>query len=105
MVDKPKSSVSNADPQQLEALLHFAAIVESSADAILGTDRDGIILACNPGTRAMLGYSPADLIGQSVSMLAPPELRDEPARLNRKVLAGELISDYETVRMRKDGSR
>lgn len=105
MIDNPKFRDPNADPQQVEALLHFAAIVESSADAILGTDRDGIILACNPGTRTLFGYSPAELIGQSVSMLAPPELRDEPARLNRKILAGELISDHETIRLRKDGSR
>jgi len=83
----------------------LAAIVDSSDDAIISKDLDGIILSWNRGAEGLFGYAADDIVGKSITMLTPPGRSDEePAILNR-IRRGEHIDRYETVRQRKDGSQ
>ena len=83
----------------------LAAIVESSDDAIIGKDLDGVVLAWNEGANRMYGYSIQEMLGQSMSRLMPPERPDELASILAQVRRGERIAPYETARIRKDGHR
>jgi PAS domain S-box-containing protein len=80
----------------------LAAIVQSSDDAIIGKDLDGIIRSWNPGAVKMYGYSPDDVIGEHVSMLNP-ERADEFRSIMERLRRGEHIDHFETQRKRKDG--
>ena len=82
----------------------LAAIVESSDDAIIGKTLDSIIRSWNGGARRIFGYEPDEIIGKSVTMLIPPELQHEEPQIIERLLRGERVDHYETVRMRKDGS-
>ena len=84
---------------------HLAAIVESSDDAIITKDLNGIITSWNVAAERMFGYTAAEAIGQSVRVLIPAELQDEEDLVQDKIRAGEKIEHFETVRQRKDGSR
>ncbi len=86
-----------------EAALRLAAIVEGSDDAIVGKDLNGIITDWNLGAQKMYGYTAAEVIGQNISLLSPPELRPEIDDFLRRVRAGERITHHETLRVRKDG--
>ncbi len=81
----------------------LAAIVESSNDAIIGKDLQGIITSWNKGAEKIYGYSAAEIIGQSITVLAPPERYAEIADFLKKLRRGETIVDYESERIRKDG--
>ena len=86
------------------ALARLAAIVESSADAILATDPDGRISEWNAGAAAMFGYTAEEVIGQPLSLITPPDERREQQRRWLAASAGG-PEIYETFRHRKDGSR
>ena len=86
-----------------EALAYLAAIVESSDDAIISKNLDGIIQSCNRATERIFGYSAAELVGQPITILIPPDRRDEEARILDRLRRGERIDHYETVRFTKDG--
>jgi PAS domain S-box-containing protein/putative nucleotidyltransferase with HDIG domain len=81
----------------------LAAIVEYSQDAIIGKSVDGLITTWNSGAMKMYGYSTEEVVGQSVSLLAPAAHRQEIADLLVTVGRGESITNFETVRCRKDG--
>src|SRR5712692_7153031 len=83
-----------------EALL--AGIVESSDDAIISKDLNGIITSWNKGAERMFGYTAEEAIGKSISIIASPE-RDEMPAIIERIQRGEQISHYETLRRRKDG--
>jgi PAS domain S-box-containing protein len=86
------------------ARAHLAAIVESSDDAIVGKNLDGIIQSWNKGAERLFGYGAEEAIGKSVTLLIPPErLHEEPEIIGR-IRKGERVDHYETVRRRKDGS-
>lgn len=82
----------------------LAAVVESSDDAIISMDLDTRITTWNKGAERMFGYSAAEVIGQSVALLIPPESDDEEPEILRRLLAGERVDHYETIRRRKDGA-
>src|SRR5262245_2631157 len=86
------------------AAAHLAAIVESSGDAIVTKDLEGIITSWNPGAERLFGYSPEEAIGKSVTILIPPDRYDEEPGILARVRRGERIDHYDTVRRRKDGS-
>lgn len=88
-----------------EQRLYLAAIVESSDDAILGKDLSGVILSWNPGAERIYGYSAAEIIGRSISVLCPPERVGEPHGILERIGRGERVDHYETERMCKDGRR
>lgn len=87
-----------------EATARLAAIIESSDDAIISKDLKGIITSWNPGAERLFGYSPEEAIGQSVTMLIPADRQDEEPLILNRILKGERIEHYETLRRRKDGS-
>ncbi|HYP29987.1 MAG TPA: PAS domain S-box protein [Blastocatellia bacterium] len=97
--------------EEAEALLAeksrdlLAAIVESSDDAILSKNMDGIILSWNRGAQRLYGYSAEDVVGRSVSLLMPPEKADDFPGIMERLRRGEKIDHYETERVRKDGQR
>jgi PAS domain S-box-containing protein len=82
----------------------LAAIVESSEDAILAKDLDGIITDWNQGAERLFGYTAEETIGRSVTMLIPLERQDEEPAILARIRRGERIEHYETIRRRKDGS-
>lgn len=84
---------------------HLAAIVHSTDDAIVSKDLNGIIQNCNPACERLFGYSVEELVGKPVTILIPPELRDEEPRILERLRRGERIEHFETVRMTKDGRR
>ncbi len=87
-----------------EASARLAAIVESSADAIISKALDGTILSWNAAAERMYGYSAAEMVGGSIYGVVPEELADEERGILERVSRGETVSHYETVRRRRDGS-
>lgn len=81
----------------------LAAVVESSYDAIIAKTLDGTIVSWNAAAERMYGYSAEEAIGQPITVIVPPDRRDEPARLQQRVQTGERIEQFETVRRTKDG--
>jgi PAS domain S-box-containing protein len=82
---------------------YIRAIVESSDDAIISTDLEGAIKSWNHGAERLYGYTIDEIMGKPVSLLIPPENRDEESRILGLIRRGQRISHYETVRRRKDG--
>ncbi|HTK53307.1 MAG TPA: ATP-binding protein [Gemmatimonadaceae bacterium] len=83
----------------------LAAIVESSDDAIVGKSLDGVIRSWNEGARRVFGYDADEIVGQRVYRLIPPELHHEEPTIVARLLRGERVDHFETVRLRKDGKR
>jgi PAS domain S-box-containing protein len=87
-----------------EAAAKLAAIVDSSDDAIIGKDLNGIVTSWNAGAENMLGYSASEMIGQPLIRIIPPECEEDEARILGEIKRGECVPHFETVRMHKDGS-
>jgi PAS domain S-box-containing protein len=87
-----------------EATQLLASIVESSDDAILSKNLDGILMSWNRGAERLFGYKPEEVIGKSVTILMPPERYNEEPTILARIRRGERIDHYETVRKRKDGT-
>jgi PAS domain S-box-containing protein len=86
-------------------LAQFAAIVESSDDAIIGKTLDGIITSWNRGAEKLYGYSLAEIIGQPMLKLIPAEYEAEEVQILARIAQGEGIDHFETVRVAKGGRR
>jgi PAS domain S-box-containing protein len=86
--------------QTERAAAHCAAVVESSHDAIIGKDLEGIVTSWNHGAELLYGYTDAEMRGNSISLLVPPGHADDRAKILRRVRHGERIPEYETVRAR-----
>lgn len=82
----------------------LAAIVSSSDDAIVSKTLDGIITSWNAGAAKVFGYTAEEAIGQPITLIIPPALRQEEVMILRRLRAGERIEHYETTRVRKDGT-
>lgn len=83
----------------------LAAIVESSDDAIIGKTLDSVIQSWNSGARRIFGYEACEVVGKPVYALIPTELHHEEPEIIARLLRGERIDHFETVRLRKDGTR
>jgi PAS domain S-box-containing protein len=81
----------------------LAAIIDSSDDAIISKDLNGVITTWNAGAEAIFGYRPAEAIGRSVTMLIPEDRLDEEPGILARIRKGERIRHYETVRRHKSG--
>ena len=88
-----------------EATLRLAAIVSSASDSIVGKTLDGVISSWNAAAERLFGYTAREMIGQSVFVLVPPELRETEETLLARVRQGERVEFSTTDRIRKDGSR
>jgi len=91
--------------QSEAALSRIAAIVSSSDDAIISKTLSGRITTWNKGASRIFGYEEAEMIGQPIYRLIPPELHDEERTILWKIARGEHIDHFETVRLAKDGRR
>src|SRR3954469_14202459 len=84
--------------------LRLAAIVESSDDAIVSKDLTGIITSWNRGAEQLFGYTATEAVGQSITMLLPPDRLAEEDHVLARIRGGERVEHFETVRRRKDGT-
>jgi PAS domain S-box-containing protein len=92
-----------AAKEEEHALSRLAAIVESSNDAIVSKNLDGIVTSWNQAAFHLFGYRPEEMIGEPILKIIPPNLHSEEAEILRKIRTGERIEHYETKRVRKDG--
>lgn len=83
----------------------YALVMEASVDAIIGKTLDGIVTTWNHGAEEMYGYSAKEMIGKSITIIVPDEMRKEYVELMSLVKKGEYVKRYETVRVTKDGRR
>ncbi|MBI1276050.1 PAS domain S-box protein [bacterium] len=86
-----------------KANAYLAAIVESSDDAIISKNLNGIITSWNKGAERVFGYTAEEAIGRSITMLIPAQRIQEEERIIEKLRKGERLEHFETVRMTKDG--
>jgi PAS domain S-box-containing protein len=87
-----------------DAALRLAAIVESSDDAIVSKDLTGIITSWNEGAERLFGYTADEAVGQSITMLIPPDRLGEEDVVLGRIRRGERVEHFETIRWRKDGT-
>ncbi|WP_432840531.1 PAS domain S-box protein [Dactylosporangium sp. CA-092794] len=94
------TSAAGFDPVQ--SLL--ASIVQSSHDAIVTTDLDGLVLSWNPGAERLYGYAAGEMVGRSKDVIIPPDRRPDEAEIRAVVAAGGRVDRYRTLRLRRDGT-
>src|SRR5262245_31319666 len=81
----------------------LACILESSNDAIIGKNLDGIITSWNKSAERLFGYTAEEAVGKPITILIPPDRHNEEPTILARIKRGERIEHYETVRVRKDG--
>jgi two-component system, LuxR family, sensor kinase FixL len=86
-----------------DARSRLAAIVESSDDAIISENLQGIVTSWNKAAERLFGYEAAEIIGQPITVILPPDRIDEEITLLKRISAGEKVEHYETMRRHKDG--
>ena len=101
----PTSGARDDSVEGIDALRRMAALVEFSEDPVIGLTLDGLVTHWNPAAERVYGYSTAEMLGASVALLVPPELRGRTGNLLERVRAGEVIRQLDTQRMAKDGRR
>ncbi len=89
----------------LNASQRILAIVESSDDAIISKDLNGVITTWNRGAQRIFGHAAEEVIGKSVNILIPSDRQDDESVIIERIRRGEHIEHYETVRLHQDGSR
>ncbi len=103
-LDDSRRSRQTADDAVIE-LARFAAIVESSDDAIIGKNLEGIVTAWNAAAERLLGYKAEEIIGHSISKLMTEGHQSDMREILGRIARGERVHHFETVRLRKDGER
>jgi PAS domain S-box-containing protein len=101
-IDPLRTPPSSLSAEELSARL--AAIVESSDDAIISKDLNGTIASWNPAAERMFGYTAEEAVGRSIRMIIPESRQGEEDHVLRRIVRGEKVDHFETVRRRKDGS-
>ena len=86
-----------------EANRLLAAIVNCSNDAIIGKDLNSIVTSWNTGAERLFGYTAAEMLGQSITRLIPPDRLAEEKEIIAKIKKGESVEHFETMRAAKDG--
>ena len=92
-----------SERKRLESLM--SAVIDSSDDAVVTKDLNGVITSWNGGAEKMFGYSASEVIGQSIRLIIPPELQAEEDYVLGEIRRGDRIDHYETVRQAKNGRR
>ena len=91
--------------QLWETRSRLASIIDSSEDAIIGKDLSGIITSWNQGAEHIYGYTAEEILGKSITVIAPKDRPDEIPGILRKIANGESVEHFETTRVTKDGRR
>jgi PAS domain S-box-containing protein len=99
-----RTQIETALRESEQGFRWLASIVQSSGDAIIGKNIDGIITSWNNGAECLFGYTADEMVGKPVTVLFPPDRHDEERTILERIVRGERIDHYETVRHRKDGS-
>jgi PAS domain S-box-containing protein len=102
ITERKRAEVALRDSEQ--RLRWLASIVESSDDAIVSKNLDGIITSWNRGAERVFGYAAEEAIGQPITMVIPQDRQDEERTILTRIRRGERIDYFETVRQRKHGS-
>jgi PAS domain S-box-containing protein len=102
--DDLEQKIQELKPLQ-EAASKLAAIVQWSHDAIIGKTQDGIITSWNRGAESLYHYSAEEIVGRSITTLAPPEHSDEISETLQRVMRGESVEHFETEGISKEGKR
>lgn len=99
------SSIGTPNPANDPALTqaYLAAIVQSSDDAIIAKNLDGVIQSCNAAAERLFGYKAEELIGQSVRILIPPDRQKEEDEILAAIRRGDRVDHFETIRLAKGG--
>jgi PAS domain S-box-containing protein len=102
--NSPGGAIHAAEPggQPIDLL---AAIVDSSDDAIISKNLDGVVTSWNKSAERIFGYTAGEAIGQAITLIVPPERRNEEAEILERLRRGEHINRFQTVRTAKDGTR
>jgi PAS domain S-box-containing protein len=91
-------------PREIDAArIKLAAIVESSEDAIIGKDAEGIIDSWNAGAEKIFGYTAEEMIGRSITQLLPDDRLNEEEGILARIKCGETVDHIETIRKKKSG--
>lgn len=88
----------------IEERARLAAIVDSSYDAIIGTDLHGRVISWNQGAEQVYGYAADEILGQSIQLILPEGIGANEAPMNKVVTSGKQLTQFESRRRRKDGS-
>jgi PAS domain S-box-containing protein len=94
-------AIDNAHLYQSDRRL--ASIVETSSDAIVGKDLNGVVSSWNRGAENMFGYTAEEMVGKPISILIPADRQDEETQILSRIRRGAAVEPYETIRVRKDG--
>src|SRR6202163_2832909 len=97
------ASAAYLSANSLDAFKQLAAIVESSEDAIISKNLDGVISSWNQSAERIFGYTAEEAVGKNITLIIPPDRRDEETAILERLRRGEHVDHFETVRMRKDG--
>jgi putative two-component system response regulator len=97
------SGVESLRALELSTALQLAALVESSDDAVIVLSLDGLIATWSEGAERLFGYSQTEVVGQRVTMLSPPDRREETSLLVGRMLAGGGVERIETEGIAKGG--
>ncbi len=91
--------------QSEEKQAMLAAIIDSSDDAIVSKNLDGIITSWNNGAASMFGYKEEEAVGKHITLIIPPDLIEEEKAIIEKIRKGEKVDHFETIRVKKNGTR
>jgi PAS domain S-box-containing protein len=97
-----RNEVEKALRESREQFRWLASIVESSDDAIIGTNLNAITTSWNKGAERLFGYLAEETIGNPVAILIPPEREHEERAILSRIRRGDRLDHFETVRQRKD---
>jgi PAS domain S-box-containing protein len=97
-------ALGESNRRGIAARSRLAAIVESSGDAMVTKNLDGVITSWNRSAERLFGYTEGEAIGQHITMLVPANLRQEEATILERLRRGERVEHFETIRVRKDGT-
>jgi two-component system, cell cycle sensor histidine kinase and response regulator CckA len=100
---KPFEQIDSVGVTPEENVVRLAAIIESSEDAIIGTNLNGVVEIWNAGAEKLYGYSRSEMLGRPMSVLLPSDRPDEEAEILHKIQSGERVHHFDTVRLRKGG--
>jgi PAS domain S-box-containing protein len=91
-------------PPPIQPDLLLAAIVDSSDDAIVSKDLNGVVTSWNKGAERIFGYTAQEMVGRPITTIIPPDRRHEEPQILARLRRGERVDHFDSIRLRKDGT-